>query len=765
MSGLNFFSMNFRTVVLVLILSLNSGLSQAKSVYDPFIQQFQVGTLTDPDKVELAWGYPAGLLATASIDTSWTSAGLQILSQPASLQSPHLSLRLLAGMGDEAAAASWIKWHGLRIRQLQNWHQSLNTSGRYLLAERLAMGFFRALDNGTLKEARRLSLRLASEGLKLGLPTRDVFVWNLRSRLLGHMLKEKTNQNKIFWTSALNLGTYDMGNAWVLWTAHRRLNGYPALPPVLDSKQDARKLSVLRKSWLQEQDIQNSAFSHDAKAGLGARLLKNQELNQHLVLYPTAPEDFTYQGWWVSGQRTSRRGEADYYEALASRTDLQPGWRMDLYRRASEIHLLNNRWEEGLKDLGLSLDKSGENSGSAGQRRRLRQWAEQALVLALANGDSLSALKIHTMATGKLTGEQKTVYLDETRHWSRELGLPEYLLPVDAGFREKHRSTVETGNSNDIKPVDEKRQKEFRVSSATPLWGLWAKWGLALCDKAVAEDLLEYRKLLVEIQSTTSFEIQEDLVVRAVSLLLHGRLDQEALLRWALDKDIHHLSGGQSLTAMSPMSGLARKKLNDPTALHALLGFALLADDMRGIVGVATPMPQTGLTKQEKLCFLYPLPRAGSIHQALASANNDPALLLAVARNESLFEPSVRSKAGALGWMQIMPFHFPDKGARPGADNWSCAAVSIAKGDALLKENRRRYKGNPYLTLAAYNAGPGAVSRWQKQLGDNTRNDIFLAWIGYPETRHYVEKVLIDLEIYHWIMSENELRSHPSTEE
>ena len=105
--------------------------------------------------------------------------------------------------------------------------------------------------------------------------------------------------------------------------------------------------------------------------------------------------------------------------------------------------------------------------------------------------------------------------------------------------------------------------------------------------------------------------------------------------------------------------------------------------------------------------------------------------------------------------MQIMPFHFTDKGARPGVANWSSAAVSIAKGDALLTENRRRYDGNPYLTMSAYNAGPGAAARWQKQLGGITRNDIYLAWIGYPETRHYVEKVLIDREIYDWIISES----------
>ncbi len=748
-----------RLILPILLISFSFASVSAKSVYDPFIQKFQVGTLTDPADVELAWGYPVGLVETASVDTVWTSAGLDILSQNVNSQSPHLSLRLLAAMADEDDAASWVQWHRLRIQQLQDWPDTLVTDGQYLLAERMSMGFFRAFEKKHWKEARHIANTMISQHKKLGLPTRDVFVWTLRSRLIGRMLEEPIQPENLFWDASLNLGTYDMGNAWVLWTAHRRLNGYPALPTSLDSQKDAQKLSVLRRNWLLERDIEDSAFSETRKAGLGAKLLKKLNLKNHLENYPNPPQDFTLQGWWVSGQRTSKRGQTDHYEALAQRSDLKAGWKMDLLRRASEIHLLNRRWNEGLNNLTLALEKSGQNSGTSGQRRRLRQWAEQALVLALAENDTLKALEIHDLATNNLSGEQKTVFLEETRHWSVELGLSKTEIAASDDIKDQYRSPVERGLSASIQAVQKPRRHEFQHSTGTPLWGLWARWGLALLDNRQTENEIQYKALLSQILETPDFAIQEDLVVQAVALLMKTRLEKEALLRWALDKDIHHLSGGKSLTAISPMSPLAKKKLDDPGALHAMLGFSLLADDLRGIVGVATPMAQTGLTKREKLCFLYPLPRDGSVHTALSEASNDPALLLAVARNESLFEPSVRSWAGALGWMQIMPFHFPDKGARPGADNWSCAAVSIAKGDALLEENRRRYDGNPYLTVAAYNAGPGAVARWQKQLGNNTRDDIFLAWIGYPETRHYVEKVLIDREIYHWIISESRLIS------
>jgi soluble lytic murein transglycosylase-like protein len=84
----------------------------------------------------------------------------------------------------------------------------------------------------------------------------------------------------------------------------------------------------------------------------------------------------------------------------------------------------------------------------------------------------------------------------------------------------------------------------------------------------------------------------------------------------------------------------------------------------------------------------------------------------------------------------------------PGAGHWSNARISIARGDHLVSDGARRYGGDPYRVLAGYNAGYEATDRWDRQLGGNAARDIYLAWIGYPETRHYVEKVLVDRAIY-----------------
>ncbi len=747
--------------LLFLFLGL-TGSTLAKPIFDPFVQEFQVGTYNNPDELELSWGLPAGLLKPASIDTGWTNNGLQILDQTPSLSSPHLTMKLLFAMNDSTASASWIKWHRLRISQVINQGDKLDATGQYLWPERLTMFFFNAVQKDNFELALKTAHQILDRSKKSALLVRERFVWDLRIRLLEKILKTETVSHDYFFDSLLQLGSYDAGNAWAIWTAHRRLNGLPALPPTLDSMKDAKKLSGIRKNWLSSADIQKSSFPSDIKTGLGAKLLKKDELKKHLARYPQPPGNFTLQGWWMSGQRGSRRGETPFYENLGRREDLKSGWRMDVYRRASEVHLLNGRWAEGLVDLELSLQFVNLKSGTSGQRRRLRQWTEQALVLALAKDKTSTALKIFELGNSYFTGSDSELFMNETKHWHSEIGIvqtdslasppqPDDLI-IAAG------NLIASGLASIITPADKAETSQFLKSSATPLWQLWARWGLAgIQENSEAETISQYRDFLQSCLLTDNKKEQFNYVVKAVGLMLTDRLDQETLLRWTLDKDIHIRSRGRALTAVSPLSKLAKKKLQDPAALHALLGLALLADDMRGIVGVATPMAQTGLTKREKLCFLYPLPRAGAIHTALAQADNDPALILAVARNESLFEPSVRSWAGALGYLQIMPFHFPDKGARPGADNWSCAGVSIAKGDALLKENRRRYEGNPYKVLAAYNAGPGAVNRWQKQLGKTTRKDIYLAWIGYPETRHYVEKVLIDKIVYDWIIRESRL--------
>jgi peptidoglycan DL-endopeptidase CwlO len=101
----------------------------------------------------------------------------------------------------------------------------------------------------------------------------------------------------------------------------------------------------------------------------------------------------------------------------------------------------------------------------------------------------------------------------------------------------------------------------------------------------------------------------------------------------------------------------------------------------------------------------------------------DPALLSAVAKTESSYNPSAVSGAGARGLMQLMPATARSLGVDP--DNPTQAVDGAAR---LLSNNLRSFNGRVDLALAAYNAGAGAVRK---------HNGV----PPYPETQNYVQRV------------------------
>ena len=101
-----------------------------------------------------------------------------------------------------------------------------------------------------------------------------------------------------------------------------------------------------------------------------------------------------------------------------------------------------------------------------------------------------------------------------------------------------------------------------------------------------------------------------------------------------------------------------------------------------------------------------------------------PALVESVARIESALRPEAISPKGALGVMQLMPATAGALAADP-----HNTAQNIDAGARLLRELLLKYDGDVVKALSAYNAGPGAVDRYQ-------------GMPPYAETRDYVDKVI-----------------------
>ena len=102
----------------------------------------------------------------------------------------------------------------------------------------------------------------------------------------------------------------------------------------------------------------------------------------------------------------------------------------------------------------------------------------------------------------------------------------------------------------------------------------------------------------------------------------------------------------------------------------------------------------------------------------------DPDLVRAVVRTESAFDPTAVSTAGAQGLMQLMPALSEELGVKDPFDPRENVFAGVRYLRALLDQ----HEGDETLALASYNAGPGAVMRY---------NGV----PPYPETEHYIRNI------------------------
>ncbi|MEO0457687.1 MAG: transglycosylase SLT domain-containing protein [Cyanobacteria bacterium P01_A01_bin.114] len=149
---------------------------------------------------------------------------------------------------------------------------------------------------------------------------------------------------------------------------------------------------------------------------------------------------------------------------------------------------------------------------------------------------------------------------------------------------------------------------------------------------------------------------------------------------------------------------------------------------------------------------VYPFPYAEPIQTWAEQRQLNPLLVTALIRQESRFEPQIRSVVGATGLMQLMPdtadwvlyqtgetdqLGDPDLDLDSELEN---PETNIKLGTWYLDFTHEEYDNHSLFAVASYNAGPGNVSAWIEE-GGYSNADEFVDAIPFPETKGYVESV------------------------
>ncbi|MCU4181956.1 lytic transglycosylase domain-containing protein [Bosea sp. BH3] len=194
------------------------------------------------------------------------------------------------------------------------------------------------------------------------------------------------------------------------------------------------------------------------------------------------------------------------------------------------------------------------------------------------------------------------------------------------------------------------------------------------------------------------------------------------------------------------------QRLHSTEALEAVASIAGREADARALLGVGKAALQRG----------FPLDMAAFPVNGIPDFDvlGDPmerAIVHAIARQESAFDPTAMSHAGARGLMQMMPATARETARRAGLPfDWDKLGhdplYAARMGAAHLNDLLKEWRGSYILSFAAYNAGSPNVKKWIAAYGDPRDPDVdavdWVERIPFSETRNYVQRVMENLQVY-----------------
>jgi soluble lytic murein transglycosylase len=224
--------------------------------------------------------------------------------------------------------------------------------------------------------------------------------------------------------------------------------------------------------------------------------------------------------------------------------------------------------------------------------------------------------------------------------------------------------------------------------------------------------------------------------LRRIQILLEAGLDERAAV------EIQPLAGGSADAATRVVLA---QLLVEAGRFHLAQRLVLERD--------AETLARRPAQGEEALWWMaWPTAYDATVERAARAHGVEPALVYAIMREESGYQPDAVSVVGARGLTQIMP----DTGRRLARDLGAAAfdpaelfvpERNLELGAFYLSQLVDRFDGRLSAAIASYNAGPEAVARWLAA-DAGREDDEWVESIPYDQTRSYVKRVLRSVHVY-----------------
>jgi soluble lytic murein transglycosylase len=208
---------------------------------------------------------------------------------------------------------------------------------------------------------------------------------------------------------------------------------------------------------------------------------------------------------------------------------------------------------------------------------------------------------------------------------------------------------------------------------------------------------------------------------------------------------------GMDVEARFEMDALEERANASAERALATADAFLAIDQSSRAIRIAQKLAESGRRDERVMRIVYPVVDRDELIRTAKARDLDPALVAAIVRQESSFNPRAVSAADARGLMQVLPSVGQDVARSVGFPVWYPALLldpdaNLQLGTAHLATYRRQYGPLPRV-LAAYNAGGSRVERWSGRKGADDP-EMFTERIPFVETRDYVRVVQRNLAVY-----------------